>query len=56
MSRDRDVNHERHEYNDAGEPDEDLSYKEATTFTEDLDPPEPGPPEEFGTSRPHSRV
>lgn len=56
MNRNRKVNEARHEYNDLGEPDEDLSYKEATTVTEDADPPEPGPPEEFGTAHPHSRV
>ena len=55
MSRDRKVDEGRHEYNDAGEPDEDLSYKEETTVTRDAHPREPGPPEEFGTARPHSR-
>jgi hypothetical protein len=55
MSADPKIDEKLHEYNDAGEPDEDLSYKEETTVTEDAHRPEPGPPEEFGTQRPHSR-
>lgn len=54
MSRDYQLNHERHEYNHV-EPDEQRSYTEALTPTENANPPEPGPPEEFGTSQPHSR-
>ncbi len=55
MSRTRELNRTRHEYNDVV-PDEERSYKEETTVTADMDPREPGPPEEFGTARPHSRI
>jgi hypothetical protein len=54
MGRDYAVNHTRHEYNRV-DPDEDVSYTESNTPTEDTNPPEPGPPEEYGTMRPHSR-
>lgn len=54
MNRERKVDETRHAYN-VTVPDEDLSYKSETTVTEDESPPEPGPPEEFGTARPHSR-
>ena len=54
MSRDYELSHARHEYN-LVDPDETRSYTEATTPTEDTNPPEPGPPEEFGTSMPRSR-
>lgn len=54
MSRDYELNHTRHEYN-VVEPDEVRSYTEADTPTENTSPPEPGPPEEFGTQVPHSR-
>jgi len=54
MGRDYELNHTRHEYNKV-DPDEALSYTEATTPTEDTNPREPGPPEESGTSAPHSR-
>jgi hypothetical protein len=53
MGRDYLVNHTRHEYNRTV-PDEDRSYTESTTPTEMTNPPEPGPPEETGTSAPHS--
>jgi hypothetical protein len=48
----RQVNHERVEYHPP-EPNENLSYKEATTVTEDENPPLPGPPQETGTMLPH---
>jgi len=35
------------------DPDENLTYKEATTVTEDENPPLPGPPQETGTTLPH---
>jgi len=54
MSRDYELNHTRHEYN-VVEPDEQRSYTEEDTPTEDAGPREPGPPEEFGTQQPHSR-
>jgi hypothetical protein len=54
MGRDYAVNHARHEYNEV-ETDEERSYTEGNTPTEDTHPPEPGPPEEFGTQRPQSR-
>ena len=54
MGRDYAVNHARHEYNQV-ETDEEESYTEGHTPTEDTHPPEPGPPEEFGTQRPRSR-
>ena len=54
MGRDYRVNHARHEYNRV-DPDEQRSYNEETTPIADTNPPEPGPPEEFGTARPHSR-
>ncbi len=55
MSRDYAVSHERREYNRVV-TDEERSYTEAMTPTENTNPPEPGPPEEYGTSRPHSRA
>ncbi len=54
MGRDYQVNHERHEYNEV-DTDEERSYTESMTPTEDTNPREPGPPEEYGTSQPHSR-
>jgi hypothetical protein len=36
------------------EPDENMTYKEETTVTEDQNPPLPGPPQESGTMLPHS--
>ena len=48
------LNHARHEYNMV-EPDETRSYTEATTPTQDANPAEPGPPQEFGTAMPHSQ-
>jgi hypothetical protein len=36
------------------EPDENMTYKEETTVTEDRYPPLPGPPQESGTMLPHS--
>jgi hypothetical protein len=35
------------------EPQEQTSYKEATTVTDDENAPIPGPPQETGTTRPH---
>jgi hypothetical protein len=35
------------------EPEENTSYKEATTVTDDENAPLPGPPQESGTTRPH---
>ncbi|MDB4964649.1 MAG: hypothetical protein JWN44_338 [Myxococcales bacterium] len=35
------------------EPDENTTYKEATTVTDDENGPIPGPPQESGTVRPH---
>lgn len=55
MSRDYELNRTRHEYNKV-EPDEERSYTEAATPTDETHPPEPGPPEEFGTAIPHSRA
>jgi hypothetical protein len=52
MKRERQVNRERVEIR-TPEPIEDLSYKEATTVTEDENPPLPGPPQETGTMTPH---
>jgi hypothetical protein len=54
MGRDYEVSHTRHEYNIV-DPDEERSYTEAATPTEDAHAPEPGPPEEFGTAAPRSR-
>ena len=36
------------------EPDENMTYKEETTVTEDQNPPLPAPPQESGTMLPHS--
>ena len=52
MTRDRQVNRTRVEQL-TPEPDEDTTYKEATTVTHDEDPREPGPPQESGTMDPH---
>jgi hypothetical protein len=52
MERERQVNQERHAYGPP-EPSEETSYKEATTVTEDEDPPLHGPPQETGTMQPH---
>ena len=54
MDRDHELDHTRHEYN-LVDPDENRSYTEAETRTDDAGPREPGPPEEFGTATPHSR-
>lgn len=35
------------------EPDEETTYKEATTVTDDERAPLPGPPQETGTMTPH---
>jgi hypothetical protein len=52
MKRERQVNRERVEHRPP-EPDEHISYKEATTVTSDENPPCPGPPQETGTMEPH---
>ncbi|HXU70979.1 MAG TPA: hypothetical protein VN947_16710 [Polyangia bacterium] len=52
MRREREVNRTRREMR-APEPDEMKSYTEATTVTEDEQPPLPGPPQETGTMTPH---
>jgi hypothetical protein len=51
MSRDRKVNHTRVEHQ-TPEPDEDTTYKEATTVTENEEAPDGGPPQESGTMHP----
>jgi hypothetical protein len=48
----REVKRDRVEYRPP-EPEENLSYKEATTVTEDAHPRLPGPPQETGTTWPH---
>jgi hypothetical protein len=48
----REVNRERVEHRPP-DPDENLSYREATTVTEDEHPPLRGPPQESGTMLPH---
>lgn len=52
MKRERQVNRERVEHR-TPEPDEDTTYKEATTVTADEHAPLPGPPQETGTMQPH---
>jgi len=51
MERERQVNQERHAYLPP-EPEENTSYKEATTVTEDENAPMEGPPQETGTMVP----
>jgi hypothetical protein len=48
----RDVKHDRVEHL-LPELEENTSYKEATTVTDDENPPLPGPPQETGTWLPH---
>ncbi len=52
MKRERQVNRERVEHW-TPEPDENTTYKEATTVTSDEAPPLPGPAQETGTMEPH---
>ena len=51
MKRERQVNRERVEHQPP-EPEEQTSYKEATTVTDDERPPMKGPPQETGTMEP----
>jgi hypothetical protein len=51
MKRERQVNRERVEHQPP-EPQEQTSYKEATTVTDDERPPLHGPPQETGTTEP----
>ena len=51
MKRERQVNRERVEHNPQ-QPDENTSYKEATTVTDDERPPMQSPPQETGTTTP----
>ena len=52
MNRERKVNEDRVEHQ-TPEPEEQTSYKEATTVTEDERPPMKGPAQETGTMFPH---
>jgi hypothetical protein len=52
MEREREVDRKRVEQRPP-EPDEMVSYTEATTVTEDEHPPLQGPPQETGTTTPH---
>jgi hypothetical protein len=52
MNRERKVNRERVAHH-TPEPQEQTSYKEATTVTRDERPPLKGPPQETGTTFPH---
>lgn len=51
MTRERQVNRERVEHR-TPEPEEQTSYKEATTVTDDEHPPMEGPAQETGTMEP----
>lgn len=52
MKRERQVNRERVEHRPRA-PEEQTSYKEATTVTDDERPPMKGPAQETGTTTPH---
>ena len=52
MKRERQVNRERVEHIPP-EPEENTSYKEATTVTDNENAPMEGPPQETGTMIPH---
>ncbi|HWE26989.1 MAG TPA: hypothetical protein VHB97_03260 [Polyangia bacterium] len=52
MNRERQVNVDRVEHH-TPEPQEQTSYKEATTVIYDETPPLKGPPQETGTTAPH---
>lgn len=52
MKRERQVNRERVEHK-LPESEENTSYKEGSTVTEDERPPMQGPPQETGTMLPH---
>jgi hypothetical protein len=51
MKRERQVNRERVQHQPP-EPEEQTTYKEATTVTDDERPPMKGPPQETGTTEP----